>query len=357
MRVAYALTFDFSLAHGLLQRMSERAEVLLEQGVDLELFVAVPQDADDRWVRRFPCPVTLVRGKHSATASWHLSDAIAAGSFDVCYVRYGLPYPGLVRLARSIPCVLEIHADDVAEARYRPPHYGLLVRLLRRQLLSRAAGAVFVDPDLAASPRFTRIRGPRSVITNGVRLRGDVRYGGTRRRREGPPRLLLAAGAAEPWQGIDKYLELAALCPQLEFHVAGPDLGGSLPANVIAHGQLAPEDFESLLDGVDVGVGNLALERINRPRASPLKVREYIRAGLPCLLAHDDPDLSADETVLDLGYGFEVSEGVAARVTGFAAQVVGVVISERNAAAVDLVTKEDARKRLLVGVARKRGRQ
>jgi len=265
------------------------------------------------------------------------------GAFDLAYVRYGLPYPGVIRLARSIATVLEIHADDLRESRHRPWYYFTLAKAAGGHLFSTVRGAVFVDPDLLGAPRFKRLTGPRTVIPNGIQLRPDLDYGGPRDRKSGPPRLLLAAGADEPWQGLDKYLDFAAACPELEFHVAGPKIPLSHAMNVAFHGPLSQTEFEALLARVDIGVGNLALERVGRRRPSPLKVREYIRHGLPCVIAHDDPDLGDDPQVCQLGYGFQVDQSKAQLLVDFADRATGRTISQSVAQRVRVESKEEQR--------------
>jgi hypothetical protein len=108
--------------------------------------------------------------------------------------------------------------------------------------------------------------------------------------------------------------------------------------------------MSSFLNGVDLGIGNLAVERIDRPRCSPLKVREYIAAALPCIIAHDDPDLNQLPGVLNLGYGFTPSLEVAAKIDSFVQEWIGRACPIDLAEAVDLAHKEDARLEFLASV-------
>lgn len=356
-RVAYVFPFDVSQMPGMSERLHERVSTWSELGVETHLIACVAQSREDvDFYASIPCDVTLLRARHSQLATMRVPKAVSESKADVTYMRYGLPTPGLVMAARANPTVLEIHSDDLAEARYRSWAFRALLRAFRGPLLSSASGLVFVDPDLKGGPggrSFAGLQAPRISIPNGVKLQMHVDYGGTRPRNPGPPRLVMAVGAAEPWQGVDKVIELAQLCPTLEFVVVG-DLASlpNAPPNVTLAGPKRGREFTDALESADCGVGNLALERVGRRRPSPLKVRDYIRTGLPCVLAHDDPDLEfEDPTVLNLGYGFAPSAEVAKRVTEFAEATCGRSISERVALAVSMTEKEHRRLTFLSSVS------
>lgn len=353
MKVAYVIPFDLGRTRGLTARLRERLEEWVDLGVDVDLLVCVAKGSDcASSLADFPVRVHVLSGASSATATWGLAPRIRALGSDVIYQRYGLPYPGLIRAARALPTVLEIHADDLAESAHRRPAYRWTALALGGQLFRACAGAVFVDPDLVAAERYLPIAGPRASIPNGVRLRHDVPYGAPRDRKPGPPRLVLAVGAQEAWQGVDKLSQLATLLPDLEFHlVGGTRQQAPGPPNLHIHTHLEPPAFDRFLEGMDVGVGNLALERIGRRRPSPLKVRDYVRAGLPCVIAHDDPDLGAARDVLNLGYGFVPGPQSAAQLSRFAAEVTGRRVGADVALAVSLADKEVRRLQLLRSLA------
>jgi hypothetical protein len=94
---------------------------------------------------------------------------------------------------------------------------------------------------------------------------------------------------------------------------------------------------------MDIGVGTLAMERINRRRRSPLKVREYIANGLPCIIAHEDPDLAGLEGVLNLDYGFKPDRAAADRILQFTNRWMGKTCPPEMATAVDVRKKESQR--------------
>ena len=353
MKVAYVIPFDLSRHSALWARLIERLECWRGHDVEAVIIVCLPRDS--RLSRGdIPAPHRLVpiARSSSAIASFSVSRVLSHFEVDVVYMRYGLPYPGLVQVARRWPTVLEIHADDRVESEFRPWRYRVVSTMFRRALLDMARGAVFVDPDLMHSQSFARIDGPTEFISNGVKIDPNVAYGGGRSREWVTPRLFMAIGSPEPWQGFEKLVSLARLCPNFDFIVAGPvtEVEG-LPSNMILRGVLDTASIEATLQRMDIGIGNLGLELVSRRRPSPLKVREYIRAGLPCVIAHDDPDISDDEpSVLQLGYGFSPSAEVARRLEQFVLDRLGRYCSRELALSVSLEQKE-ARRLALLGTA------
>ena len=141
--------------------------------------------------------------------------------------------------------------------------------------------------------------------------------------------------------------------PDMEFHLAGAVRAATAtaPVNVFFHGPLTQLELGRLYSHVDVGIGNLALETIGRLRPSPLKVREYVRAGLPCVIAHEDPDLPPDPSVLRLPFGFVPTPELANSLRRFVVANLGSTCSGAVAESVSLSSKEAVRAQLLRCVA------
>lgn len=360
--LAYVLTFDPTKGSGLWLRLLERLAIWAEIGIaadvviccrsDSELVASPPSGSPHRF--------HILHGRssfHAATAA--LPGAISAIAPQLVYMRYNSPYPSMVTVARRWPTVLEIHADDTREWARRPMRYRLMGRLFRPAMLSSVRGYVFVDPELVDSQSFPEPPDGTRTISNGVRISETVDFGGARPREPGPGRLVLVAGTGDRYQGVDKLVQLATLLPELEFHVAGPVDPGDrhAPGNVVFHGVLDPMRLGELLGRMDVGVGNLALEDVGMRRPSPLKVRDYVAAGLPCILAHDDPDLPEQPGVLGIPFGFTPDSQVARRIAGFTADWQGRSCTRAMAEAVDIRRKEADRLDFLRAVVRGRPAQ
>jgi hypothetical protein len=271
---------------------------------------------------------------------------------DVVYSRYDVHYPALPRLARERPLILEINTDDVTDYAVDGSSLRHLYnRLTRRLTLAAAAGLVFVTRELAASGRFPMEK-PRTVIANGVDL-SEVE--------EGPapaneaPRLVVLATNGAVWNGLDLLASMARRFPSWRFDVVGaierPPAGG-WPANVARHGTLSPVEYRPLLDAADAGVGPLALYRKSMAEACPLRVREYLRHGLPVVSAHEDTDFPGGTPfILQLPNRPGGVEGSLERVEAFVAGVRGRRVRRAAVAHIDLGAKEEARLRFLGEVA------
>lgn len=345
-RIAYVLTFDPAEGSGLWLRMQERLEAWRIAGVSVDLLICCRESST---LMRETAPpghrLHLLVGRSPFLASFGLRKRLEAISPDLVYMRYNLPYPSMIQVAGRWPTILEIHGDDKLEWEHRPLRYRAMGGFNRSILLNRAAGMVMVDAELLHSPNFPVQKIPSTAIPNGIQIPAATQYGGSRERRPGPPRLVLSAGNEESWQGIDKFLGLALRLPNLEFHVLGSDRSQlpALPENVTVHERLQARDVAPFLSGMDIGVGNLALERVSRASPSPLKVREYVAVGLPCILAHDDPDLDGKDGMVNLGYGFTDLDQAAVAVNEFTQRWTERSCSLAMAQSVDVLAKEAER--------------
>jgi hypothetical protein len=345
-KIAYVLTFDPSAGSGLWLRLKERLDVWQNAGVSADIFICCRKSS--ALVLEPPTPghrIHLLTGTTPFLASFGLPRRLASLNPDLIYMRYNLPYPSMIEVARRWPTILEIHSDDKLEWEQRPRRYRMMGTVFRPFLFRQVAAMVMVDPELLRSSSFPVEKIPSTAISNGIRIPADIRYDGSRQRRSGPPRLVLSVGNTESWQGIDKFLALALRQPDLEFHLLGLDAAqlADCPRNVTVHGRLQPGDVTSFLSTMDIGVGNLALERASRHSPSPLKVREYVATGLPCIIAHDDPDLDGMDGMLNLGYGFTDLQQAAVAVGDFAQRWTGRTCSLAMADSVDLSAKEAER--------------
>ena len=113
----------------------------------------------------------------------------------------------------------------------------------------------------------------------------------------GPVRLLFMGSPGQNWQGVDVLSGLAKdLGEGFHIHVVGPrreELGAAeLPGNIHVHGYLTREEYLPLLRETHIGLGTVALHRKGMQEACPIKVREYIAAGLPVILPYTDTAFS-----------------------------------------------------------------
>jgi hypothetical protein len=331
---------------GLWLRIKERLEAWRIAGVSADIFICCRESST--LIQEPPLRghrLHLLVGRTPFIASFGLPKKLASFNPDLIYMRYDSPYPPMIELARRWPTILEIHSDDKIEWRFYPLHYRVMGTLFRSSLLCRIDGIVMVDPELMESSNFPVKKVPAKTIPNGICIPDDTRYDTYRERQPGPSRLVLSVGNTLSWQGIDKFFKLALHLPDLEFHLVGlgADQVPTFPKNVTAHGRLLPGEVKPFLSTMDIGFGNLAPERAFRPYPSPLKVREYVAAGLPCVVAHNDPDLEGKDGILNLGYGFTDFEKAGIAVRDFALVWTGRACSLAMADSVNVLGKETER--------------
>lgn len=114
-------------------------------------------------------------------------------------------------------------------------------------------------------------------------------------------RFVLLVGADTYWQGIERLIaSINNLKPEIkekfEVTISGPKklsdkYGAKSPENVNFSNSTNESQLEQLLTQSDIGLTTLALYKKEMNEAAPLKTRDYLRAGLPIVLAYNDTDV------------------------------------------------------------------
>ncbi|MBM6994656.1 glycosyltransferase [Paenibacillus sp. DXFW5] len=324
-----------------------------------------------------------------------LTAQVRAWNPDVIYHRFDLFYPSLPRLLRDYPSVLEINTNDVAELALE----GGVLRLrrfyhmlTRRLVLAAAGGFVFVSGELAEADGFRRYAKSYAVIGNGIPLdqfaAGHKRGGTLTDVAVGEPADMLASAATvapsmdadtfaseEPvrfvfisspgqaWQGLDEIARLAAAKPDWWFDIIGPERTEletaklQAPANMVFHGQLTRDRYQTLLDRADLAIGTLALYRKGMEEASPLKVREYLANGLPVIAAYRETDFP-EPVPFFLQLPGEPENGIRhlSAIERFAREWCGRRVNREHVRHLDVTVKEAARVAYMRRIAGERER-
>lgn len=185
----------------------------------------------------------------------------------------------------GVPSVLEVNAPLVQE---QADHRGLADRARAEQVARDALRAATVVACVSAQvATWARAQGAADphVVPNGVDP-GRVRPGPTRP--DGDPFVVGFVGTLKPWHGLDVLLDaLALLEPSWRLLLVGD--GPQAPAlreqaqrlalDVEATGAVDPDDVPALLQRMDVAVA--PYPQLDDPYFSPLKLYEYLAAGLP----------------------------------------------------------------------------
>lgn len=147
-------------------------------------------------------------------------------------------------------------------------------------------------------------------------------------------RLIMVNSSPTKWHGVDRLLQglknnskkhpihldiIGNIMPQLKKRI----LHLGLDDQVTLHGYKTGKELDVMFDNSHIGVGTLALHRINLKQGAVLKVREYLARGLPFFIGYEDVDLykndnlkpfyhqyPANDSALDLGALWEFANSV-----------------------------------------------
>ncbi len=294
MRIAVLLHWNEGEDSGVFKKVVAQIRTWVTYGAQISVHVISRGPTLDAWQRHLGGHLLTFHCYRQATTSrwraWKAAvDAIYAQEPDLVYHRYDLYMPPLKRLAHKLPLVLEINTDDLKEYCLTPSLRCWYNRLTRGLLLQKAAGMIFVTHELSRLPHFSRFGKAFVVIGNGIALQDYPQFPPPCKQ---TPRLVFLGTGNQPWHGVDKVLRLARHFPEWHFDIIGPAVRPTqqVPSNVIIHGLLTRNEYEPLLAQAHVALGTLALHRKGVQEASPLKVREYLAYGLPCIIAYRDTD-------------------------------------------------------------------
>ncbi len=310
MRIAYVL-LDPGIGvfgtKGASVHVQEVVRALRADGHDVTVFCTrtdehVPDDLADLDVRRrrLPRGSGPEREAAVAAAAADIAAEIAAGGFDLAHERYSLFSDVLARLAApadgaaipAIPGILEVNAPLVDEQRdHRSLHDEAGARAATARQLAAARVVSCVSPQVAEWARTEGAARERVVVTpNGVNT-ARITPRPTGERAAAGPVAVGFVGTLKPWHGTHLLLEALARTTgdlRLEIVGTGPEherlvrladqLG--LAGRVHLHGALAPERVPGVLHGLDIAV---APYPAGDHYFSPLKVYEYLAAGLPVI--------------------------------------------------------------------------
>lgn len=288
------------------------AEALARRGNELLLVCARTDGPNPP-----PAGADIVELPPERQSPWLVTKLAAAG-VEAVLERYSLPSGSALEAARTLglPFTLEVNAPLVEEAaRFRGLQDVDVWRERERKLMGEADRVVVVSRALREHVLTAGGRpGAVSVVPNGVQV--DLfRRGGRdaiRERlgiRDGV--LIGFAGSLKPWHGVSLLLKAMADLPssyRLLVVGEGPEesplktratlLG--LSTRAFFTGAVAHADIPAYLDAMDIGAA--PFEPMTGFYFSPLKVIEYLAAGLP-VVASRQGDLPL--LVGDAGFLYE----------------------------------------------------
>ena len=290
MRIAYFVYWDVSHETGVLKKINSQIRAWQHSDHTVKLFAVSFGNGIWAGLKGIPvewifCPAIPSRFPNT----WRLINKVIEWKPDVVYLRFNFYYPGLDKLCRNVPVIVEINADDLSEYRLISKtryYYNLMTRDI---LFQRVHGFVFVSYQILE--RFAAFTQPKVVIGNGIDL---SQYSVLPAPQNENPHLVFLGSPNQPWQGIDKLLWLSRIRPDWHFDLIGleqPKKNSTGDTNLCYHGYLEKEQYEPIMANADIGVGTLALYRIKLQERSSLKLGEYLAYGIPTIIAHRDTNL------------------------------------------------------------------
>ena len=271
---------------------------------------------------------------------------------DVIYIRSAYYTPAVIPLLDTVPCCIEINTNEDVERQQLGKLQYLYFRLSSGYVLNRVKGIVSVTREIARLPRYVNSRKPIKVIANGIPLTNCTP---ARNSLAKEPVLVMMATGNYGWHGLDKLATLARRFPGWKIHLLGD---AEVPAevrsceNILVHGLMKRSEYEPLLAEAHVGLGSLALHRKRMEEACPLKVREYLRYGLPVIGGYIDTDIpDGSDYFLNIGnHELNVKESLD-RIEGFVKQWMHRRVEPAAIAHLDYNFKEQERLAFLCEIA------
>ena len=223
------------------------------------------------------------RAQQAASAS--VSDMVRAGGYDLVYERYSLFSTVIAEC--GVPGILEVNAPLIDEQRTHRVLVDEQAADAALQEQVQAALATICVSDPVRDWVIARTEGTRVfTVPNGVNVHRIT----PQPESPGAP-VVTFVGTLKPWHGVDFLLRARAQAHkdwQLRIIGDGPmraeldDLARSLGIDVDFRGAVAPDAIPQHMAGTAIGVAPYpAMDTDSDQYFSPLKVYEYMAAGLP----------------------------------------------------------------------------
>ena len=234
-----------------------------------------------------------------------------AKAYYIAYIRFQFFCPFVQRMVKAFhdagaKVIMEIPTYPYVPELKRQGSRGVHKRMIDAAFRKTCARYI----DRFASPLHSEpiLGKPCIEIRNGI----DVDAVRSRKVRKDDGKIhLLAVAMMAPWHGYDRMIEGLAKYYQkngeedIVFHLVGwgPASQGyaelackyRLDDHVVQHGKLHGTELDAIYDLADVGVGSLAIHRIQLERTNTLKILEYMAKGIPVICGYDEVSITSND--------------------------------------------------------------
>lgn len=252
----------------------------------------------------------------------------AKGAFDLFFFRYPLACYSLIKFLKQYPntIIFEHNTKELPEVKERAvywtrkfrfrlsPSYFKLVkntyllpilneRYYGPKVLKLAKKGVAVTKEISDYEKSRYPGYTCSVLSNGIEVK-KITFFRREFKRGDMLHLIMLVNSNNSWHGVDLIIDAMnraksqnvrlTLIGEIEeklIHRANKN------PDIVFTGHLNPSEYEKYMRQAHIGVGSLAMGRINLEEASTLKVREYFASGLPVILGYKDTDVEASDAL------------------------------------------------------------
>ena len=287
---------------GVVRQMADEAQAAAALGLDWKVELSQASDLS-RAAARWPAPLRYA----FLRVRFYLGLVCLSRQGHVILLRHSPGDPFLFLASFFLGIYFTVHhtleEGELAASGFPFARLQLILeRVLGRRVVARARGIVCVTQEIARHelrrlpPRPAR---PVFIYPNGT-LYPDGPLAPADRR-EDRPEVLFVASYFYEWHGLDALLDSMIESSEEDGLL---HLVGTLPADarhkaeadprVRIHGQLDPSGLNPLVAKCWLGLSSFRLSSKGMTEACTLKVRDYLRAGLPVYAGHRDSALPAD---------------------------------------------------------------
>jgi glycosyltransferase involved in cell wall biosynthesis len=291
MRLAYLLDWKFGPESGVGKKIVDQIANWNRFGIEVTLFISCPAEHADAWAR-LPFRVRTHTYTHyiSRLNARNLSlQNIVDEKNEVIYTRFGILSPFTIRRMKKIPTILELNTKGLLEYKRRSLFLYLYAVVTSKIILNNSIAICAITPEVANEAE--RIAGNElnyEVFPNSIDLNRFRNVLPPKNRR---PKLVFVGSPGLVWHGMDRLSELARKLSEYDFYVIGPNEGLNRPSNMEFVGEIFDDELNEFLEGMDIAISSLALDRNMMSEGSPIKTRLYLALGLPVVIGYTDTGL------------------------------------------------------------------
>ena len=289
MKIAYYVYWNTNREDGVLKKIVRQVHAWQHMGNEVRVFFLSYTSGKAACLKGLDYQRIVITNKWDLfSAPQQLAKSVLEWDPQLIYIRFDKFYPGFGHLFQNRKVVLEINTNDNQQLKVNSTIPVRLYHHLTRNLALKAcSGFCFLADETAR--RFDRFKKPFLVLGDSIDL---DKIPVSRAPETAQPHLVFVYSFNHLWNGLEKVFLLARSNPDWIIDVVGPEtpLQELAPANVVFHGFLERSEYECVLQNADVGISALSLHRIGIHQNGPLKVRDYLAHGLPCIIAYKDID-------------------------------------------------------------------